>query len=912
MDKKNIESIVPLLPMQQSFLWHSLNSQTSGKLIQLRCTLSGELNYRLLSAAWAIVTQQFQALRSTVHWQDVPAALQVVHKQVDSSLIIIDRSVHPTLNDYLLDDLQRGLDLNKPLPQRMALYPNHDSSCNVVWSMSHVLLDGWSCAIVINRWIEVYSQLLTGQAAQPDTTLPLSDHLRWFKQQDQHLAEQFWDTQLPARYNTAALPLQPSDTPTSEANASHSVQARLPKADTAHLKQSLQAAGISLNSALQAAFAVILHERDSREPVVFSTTVSGRQIDLADVEKRVGMMINMIPVCIRFSADSPIKQWLRHQQDAFFSSLPHATISAQQIALLRPHNTQVHRSLLVIENQPSVMSTPSVRISDYRSDIVSEFDLTLSIIPGDSLELDLQYDCHHFATQSMEDTLARLIRLLTDLPGLLDQSVHALDHYKAIAVTRLRADASKQEAKKLAEAHPRKQAEPEEAGTRLLHALHDIWCTTLGVREVSLTHSFFDLGGSSLQAVMMFEQIEKSLNLKLPPTTLFSAPTLQMLAAFIEEANPGLPESSVVLIHPRGTLTPLFIPFEQADMLLYQPLLAALGSDQPVYGLRIPQQGYPSEHTLQSLTDQILEIYPVGPCRLAGLSGAGLVAWDLAQRLIAKNRDVDLLALLDSYGPDYPTLKPPVNRVCGAAGGLLVHLFDIAGRALKSIPDRVSRKRVALTPERHSPIPSTSQGSSRFSENHRNRIQQEIDTAWGFVREVSRDAPVSLRLANYSAFHLNRWRLRTTNLRMEFVVFIQGLLIEQANSGAVTGTPSSEIAGTSATGSSKADTDRAHTQFLLNRQQSMYGRLQPYEQFVLYCRARKRPAGVEHDPLVGWKHHIKGPVQVTEIPGNHTTMLKPPHVNHLANAIRQCTERCNTNTASAAERSLNSDKLQKA
>jgi acyl carrier protein len=65
----------------------------------------------------------------------------------------------------------------------------------------------------------------------------------------------------------------------------------------------------------------------------------------------------------------------------------------------------------------------------------------------------------------------------------------------------------------------------------------DIWMVLLGVDELSIYDSFFDLGGSSLLATRVLTQVGDVFGQKLPLATIFEAPTVAELATVIERAG---------------------------------------------------------------------------------------------------------------------------------------------------------------------------------------------------------------------------------------------------------------------------------------------------------------------------------------------------------------------------------------
>jgi acyl carrier protein len=70
--------------------------------------------------------------------------------------------------------------------------------------------------------------------------------------------------------------------------------------------------------------------------------------------------------------------------------------------------------------------------------------------------------------------------------------------------------------------------------TALQHVLCGIFSSVLEVPEVGIDDSFFDLGGQSLQAMRLLNQIKARTGVELLINTLFDAPTVAELAAFVD------------------------------------------------------------------------------------------------------------------------------------------------------------------------------------------------------------------------------------------------------------------------------------------------------------------------------------------------------------------------------------------
>ena len=64
--------------------------------------------------------------------------------------------------------------------------------------------------------------------------------------------------------------------------------------------------GVTVNTVLQVAWALLLARQTGRDDVVFGATVSGRPAELDGVESMVGMFINTVPVRVRVRGESVI------------------------------------------------------------------------------------------------------------------------------------------------------------------------------------------------------------------------------------------------------------------------------------------------------------------------------------------------------------------------------------------------------------------------------------------------------------------------------------------------------------------------------------------------------------------------------------------------------------------------------
>lgn len=193
----------------------------------------------------------------------------------------------------------------------------------------------------------------------------------------------------------------------------------------------------------------------------------------------------------------------------------------------------------------------------------------------------------------------------------------------------------------------------------------------LGVAQVRPDDEFLSFGGGSLAGVRLFARIRKEMGVDLALSTLFQAPTLRALAELVQgKIDPGAAISS-----SKGTPSSVWSPLVRiragspgwppffcvhgggGNVVEFKPL-DRLPKEVPFYGLQA--QGVDGrlpflnsiEEMAQSYVDAIRTVDDKGPYRLAGYSGGGVIAFEMAQILTRAGAKVELLAMFDTLAPE--------------------------------------------------------------------------------------------------------------------------------------------------------------------------------------------------------------------------------------------------------------------
>ncbi|HMI96542.1 MAG TPA: non-ribosomal peptide synthetase [Micropepsaceae bacterium] len=204
-------------------------------------------------------------------------------------------------------------------------------------------------------------------------------------------------------------------------------------------------------------------------------------------------------------------------------------------------------------------------------------------------------------------------------------------------------------------------------------ALVQIWKKCLNLLEIGVDDDFYELGGTSLQAFLIFARIAQTQGRDLPPTTMLAAPTIAKQAALLQDEGSPRKTSKLIAFRDSGLGSPLFVIHAAFGDIGYARELARhLKSDRPVFGVRPPTLDgtEPIARTMEAIAaDYIAEIRTVqrkGPYFLAGYSIGGRIAFEMAQQLVRRGETVAFLGLIDTFEKSSPkkreTVSPRASR----------------------------------------------------------------------------------------------------------------------------------------------------------------------------------------------------------------------------------------------------------
>ncbi|MFE9323052.1 amino acid adenylation domain-containing protein [Nocardia sp. NPDC052278] len=452
----NLVDVWPLSPLQYGLLFHALYDTDTADdyTVQSLLTLAGTVDAaRLRSAAQALLERHENLRVAFAETDDGPRQLvlggcEIRWHDIDLTDIADADERDRELDRLIALDARTRFELDRPPLIRFTLIRIGADIYRLVMTNHHLVLDGWSTPLLVR-------ELLTLYVARGDTSaLPPAhsyrEFLAWLDEQDNEASLAAWTQSLAGVDSpTRAVPSLAGIESTEAGMITHD----LTRATVERLETTARDSGATVNTVVQAAWAMLLAMSTGRTDVVFGGTVSGRPPELPGVEEMVGLFINTLPVRVQLDPAEKVADLLTRIQAEQARLLDH-----QHVGLAAIHRAvglaELFDTLTVFESYPidrealsQALDIAGMRVLDIAGTDATPYPLGLMVIPvhgedgHDTLRINLKFMADQLDRTAAQPLLERFVRLLTQLadnPNALVSQLQYCDDAELAALAPVR------------------------------------------------------------------------------------------------------------------------------------------------------------------------------------------------------------------------------------------------------------------------------------------------------------------------------------------------------------------------------------------------------------------------------------------------------------------------------------------
>ncbi len=507
----------PMTALQTGMLYHQeIAPESRVYHIVLAYRVRGRMDSGAFRAAVRQVVDAHPILRTSLDLANAHGPVQRVHAQVPVPLRVEDirhldaAAQEDTARLVLETETASDFDLTRPGLFRLVVLIRSDEEYQLVFSHSHVILDGWSVNVFFGDLSAQYNGRLSGQAADP-LPRPRTEFADYVALEQSASADpanrEFWSAR-----TSAAAPLIAPDR--AGQPVMRQVQLNLPGM-LSDLRSVAVAAGVTVKAVLCAAHLRVVAWLTGHDEVITSTVANCRP-EGPEADRILGLFLNQLPLLARLSGRS----WTELARYAHQSELD-----------MMPHRWYPN-ALIQRDFGPRPMFDSSFNFTDYHitrelvrdgsidffgSDELEQTHYALGInytvdVRNGELRLLIGYDesalsrpLVELAAQAHRMALSAIIAdpsaacLDAKLPSVLDLA-RAMSHERSpAAAARAAPPASPLPAARALSVAPERAA----ATASLERQVRTVWHEVLGPGDDGPDSSFFDAGGDSIAAMRM-------------------------------------------------------------------------------------------------------------------------------------------------------------------------------------------------------------------------------------------------------------------------------------------------------------------------------------------------------------------------------------------------------------------------
>ncbi|MDQ6763754.1 MAG: amino acid adenylation domain-containing protein, partial [Bacteroidota bacterium] len=321
---------------------------------------------------------------------------------------------------------------------RATLFNLSEQQNVLLFSIHHIISDGWSKGILINEVLNFYKTYSSGQADNlPELPVQYKDYAAWHTAniKNQH---QYWRNLF---QNSIPILDFPTDfeRPGMLSFLGNSLRVTVPESLTHNLNKLATSHNMSLNNLLFSLYALLVGQYSEQEDVVIGSLSSGRSH--IDLEKLIGAFINFLPVRISPRKGLTLFEFLENSNRSLIEAYNHQDypfdLMVDEMIKQRDFSRNPFFDTMVNFHSENGMKAnggfvendvhnAGINFKPYKfgeeEEYQSVLDFKLDIEPSaNSLKFYLSYNSKLYARERMETFLGNFIRLLTlatDAPGM--------------------------------------------------------------------------------------------------------------------------------------------------------------------------------------------------------------------------------------------------------------------------------------------------------------------------------------------------------------------------------------------------------------------------------------------------------------------------------------------------------------
>ncbi len=433
-DRMTVRDAFSLSPLQQGMLFDALADAHCGVDIeQLVVHLDEPLDVARFVSAWERLVQRHDMLRARFVLEGAAPRQEILDSAEPAIAIHHTRVDDPDarrrdLAEFLDKDRREGFDITAGIPQRLNLFQWDPQTWTIVWTFHHALLDGRAFPVILAEAFQLYEELAHGEPAPRSAPPRYRSYIEWIERHDPSPAERYWKDLLAGFAAPTPLTVDLTTRADDDADPLGEAWASLDVGASARLHAMARTRGVTVNTCVMAAWAMLLHRYSGEDDVVFGATRACRH-GVPQGAEIVGLLINTLPVRVRFRSGMAASDVCTEIRRQWLAARGHEHLSLARVKALSdaPAHQPLFETLVVYERQQldTGLQNTSPAWKKRRVELheMPAFPIALAAYDGDELTFKLSFDTRRLHLETMRRMAGHLRCLLEHMAAAPDTTV---------------------------------------------------------------------------------------------------------------------------------------------------------------------------------------------------------------------------------------------------------------------------------------------------------------------------------------------------------------------------------------------------------------------------------------------------------------------------------------------------------
>lgn len=376
--------------------------------------LEGDLNLDAFRRAFERLVQRHESLRTTFEvvegkpWQRVHVRNGFKLEEAD---LRSEPDAEQKAREWAMAERVQAFDLERGPLVRAKLVRMGESRWVFLFTMHHIVSDGWSMGVLVREVLALYEAYRSGKPdALPELTIQYRDYAAW---QNAQLAEgklekskAYWHGKLGGELPILDLPTdRPRPATKSYRGAMH--RFTLNKSELDGLKELGREEGATLFMVLTAAVRVLLYRYTGQEDIILGAPIAGR--DHGQLRDQIGFYVGTLALRDQLKPQESFKSLVAQVKQTMLEAYEHQQYPfdklVEELGVARDMSRHPVFDVMVVMNErwaePTLKDVQIASLSLEQT--ISKFDLTLAFDDlGKKLEVGIEYDRDLFDADRIE------------------------------------------------------------------------------------------------------------------------------------------------------------------------------------------------------------------------------------------------------------------------------------------------------------------------------------------------------------------------------------------------------------------------------------------------------------------------------------------------------------------------------